>query len=207
MRHERNHPRLGHLSERFALLMLIVSGEGFFKLVLTLTEKGITHTSPPILFNYILGAVCVFGLCWIYYDLAANAKPKDSSNKTVYIWTFAHMMLMLGTVMCGVALVGEVKVGFFEPYPLKYAAVGCAGFILYLISLTVIQYHIEKRMAHRFTLGWIRWFGIALTVLTFFVIPYIPAIVGNLLWGGAIFSQILIPIWQGRKALNAENDF
>ena len=34
-------PRLGHMSERFALLLLIVVGEGFFKLVITLSEKGI----------------------------------------------------------------------------------------------------------------------------------------------------------------------
>jgi low temperature requirement protein LtrA len=29
------------MSERFALLLLIVVGEGFFKLVITLSEKGI----------------------------------------------------------------------------------------------------------------------------------------------------------------------
>ena len=39
-------PRLGHMSERFALLLLIVVGEGFFKLVITLSEKGIYKVAP-----------------------------------------------------------------------------------------------------------------------------------------------------------------
>ena len=80
MRFDRNLPRLGHLSERFALLMLIVCGEGFFKLAITLGEKGIYKVSPDVLVNNIIGVLSIFAMCWLYYDFAANAKPKNTDN-------------------------------------------------------------------------------------------------------------------------------
>ena len=108
--------------------------------------------------------------------------------------------------MIGIALVGEVKVGFMEPYPTKYAALGCSGLALFLASLTVIQNMIEPREANRFSLGGLRWFGIGLALLTFFVVPYVPSIIGNILWGTALFSQNLVTLWRARRALASEND-
>lgn len=39
LNNERFLPRFGHMAECFALLLLIVAGEGFFKPVITLAEK------------------------------------------------------------------------------------------------------------------------------------------------------------------------
>ncbi len=75
-------PRLGHMSERFALLLLIVVGEGFFKLVVTLAEKGIYKVSPDVFINFVFGGISVFVLCWIYFDFVGNAKPKDENKWT-----------------------------------------------------------------------------------------------------------------------------
>ena len=83
LRIARFRPRLGHLSERFALLTLIVLGESFFKLVVTLSEKGIYKVTPDVLFNFTLGGISTFVMCWIYFDFVGNAKPKDERRSTL----------------------------------------------------------------------------------------------------------------------------
>ncbi|NMP14994.1 low temperature requirement protein A [Thalassotalea sp. Y01] len=191
---ERFVPRLGHMSERFALLVLIVVGEGFFKLVITLAQIGIANVSFDVFINYVFGGFSVFALCWIYFDFVGNGKPKNIEKSTLVQWWLAHLVLMLAGVMIGVALTGEVKVRIWEPYPLKYAVIGCTGLAAYLASLLWIQNLIEKRVAHRFGTARIRIVGITLALFTLVTIPYVPSWVGNLLWGSALFSQILFPV-------------
>lgn len=197
-------PRLGHMSERFALLLLIVVGEGFFKLVITLSEKGVYKVTPEVLFNFMFGGIAVFVQCWIYFDFVGNGKPKDQEKRTLVSWWLAHLFLMLSAVMVGVALAGEVKVGFWEPYPLQYGAIGCVGLASYLLSLLWIQYNIEERVAHRFATAKIRMFGVALAMSTLLVLPYVPALVGNLLWGTALFSQIVLPVTRAYLTFSKE---
>ncbi len=55
LRSERFVPRLGHIAERFALLMLILLGEEFFKLVVTLADKGVDKDGAGTLFNLVWG--------------------------------------------------------------------------------------------------------------------------------------------------------
>ncbi|GLX81470.1 low temperature requirement protein A [Thalassotalea eurytherma] len=197
-------PRLGHMSERFALLLLIVSGEGFFKLVITLSEKGIYKASPSVIVNFIFGGIAIFVLCWIYFDFVGNGKPKDNKKWTLVSWWLAHLVLMMSAVMIGVALAGEVKVGFLEPYPLKYGAIGCTGLAIYLLSLLWIQFNIEKRVAHRFATVKIRVFGVVLALVTLPILPHVPAIIGNLLWGTALISQIALPVTKAYFTLSEE---
>ncbi len=197
-------PRLGHMSERFALLLLIVVGEGFFKLVITLSEKGVYKVTPEVLFNFMFGGVAVFVQCWIYFDFVGNGKPKNQNKMTLVNWWLAHLLLMLSAVMVGVALAGEVKVGFWDPYPLKYGAIGCIGLATYLLSLLWIQYNIEQRIAHRFATAKVRMFGVALALFTLLILPYVPALVGNLLWGTALISQIAIPVTRAYLTFSKE---
>lgn len=201
---ERFLPRLGHMSERFALLLLIVVGEGFFKLVVTLSEKGIYKISPEVFVNFIFGGISVFVLCWIYFDFVGNGKPKNTEKRTLVNWWLAHLFLMLAAVMIGVALAGEVKVGLWEPFPLKYAFLGCLGLALYLLCLLWIQYNIETRVAHRFAGKGIRLLGVALALITLAVVSYVPSIVGNTLWGLALFSQIAVPLTRAYLTLSKE---
>lgn len=201
---ERFVPRLGHMSERFALLTLIVLGEGFFKLVVTLSEKGIYKTNPEVFVNFVFGGISVFVLCWIYFDFVGNGKPKNTEKSTLVNWWLAHLFLMLFAVMVGVALSGEVKVGFWDPFPLKYAAIGCIGLAGYLLCLLWIQLNIETRVAHRFATPKNRLFGICLALLTLAVVPYVPAIVGNILWGTALISQIAYPVTRAYFTLSKE---
>ncbi|KIC47540.1 membrane protein [Ruegeria sp. ANG-S4] len=194
LRFERFVPRLGHMAERFALLTLIVLGEGFFKLVVTLSEKGIYKVSPDVLVNFVIGGVSMFVMCWIYFDFVGNAKPKDKKVSTLVTWWLAHLVLMLCGVMVGVALAAEVKVGFWEPYPTEYAAIGCFGLAGYIAMLWVLQNVIEHRVASEFGRWDVRVFGIALAIGCFYAVPHVPSLVGNLIWGTALLSQIAIPL-------------
>ncbi|WP_170422253.1 low temperature requirement protein A [Ruegeria arenilitoris] len=194
LRFERFVPRLGHMAERFALLTLIVLGEGFFKLVVTLSEKGIYKVSPDVLVNFVIGGVSMFVMCWIYFDFVGNAKPKDKKVSTLVTWWLAHLVLMLCGVMVGVALAAEVKVGFWEPYPTEYAAIGCFGLAGYIAMLWVLQNVIEHRLATDFGRWDVRVFGIALAIACFFIVPHVPSLVGNMIWGTALLSQIAVPL-------------
>ncbi len=194
IRFDRFVPRMEHLSERFGLLTLIVTGEAFFKLVVTLADKGAYKVSPEVLVNFGIGGIATFILAWTYFDVVGNGKPKDQQFKTLIFNWSGHIFLMISLVMIGVALSGEVKVGFWEPYPLKYGTIGCFGLAGYLISLWIIQKQIEFREAHRFARLDLRIFGIAMVFVTYFSLPYVPAIIGNLLWSTALCSQLGIGI-------------
>ncbi len=194
-RFERFIPRLAHMSERFALLLLICIGEGFFKLVITLSEKGVYKVPAEVLVNFVLGGFGLIILCWIYFDFVGNAKPKDNKTSTHSLWWLGHLFLMLSAIMIGVALTGEVKVGFSESYPIGYAWLGCTGLALYLSCLLLIQFVIENRAAHEFSTVGLRLFGIALALLTLLaVINQVSTLVGNFLWFSALLSQLLIPM-------------
>lgn len=194
LRYERFVPRLGHMAERFALLTLIVLGEGFFKLVVTLSEKGIYKVSPDVLVNFIIGGISMFIMCWIYFDFVGNGRPKDDKLGTLVKWWLAHLVLMICGVMVGVALAAEVKIGFWEPYPTKYAAIGCFGLAGYISMLWVLKNVIEHRVASDFGRWDVRLFGIVMAIGCFFIVPHVPAIVANFIWGFALLSQILFPL-------------
>ncbi|MDX1452866.1 MAG: low temperature requirement protein A [Oleiphilaceae bacterium] len=194
LRHARFVPRVGHMAERFSLLTLIVLGEGFFKLVVTLSEKGIYKVSPDVLVNFVIGGVSMFIMCWIYFDFAGNGKIKDDKLNTLVTWWLSHLVLMLCGVMVGVALAAEVKVGFWEPYPTEYAAIGCFGLAGYIAMLWLLRNIIEHRVAHDFGRSDVRLFGIVVAIACYFIVPYVPSLVGNLIWGTALVSQIAIPV-------------
>lgn len=203
-RFERFVPRLGHLSERFALLVLIMLGEGFFKLVVTLADKGIDKVGGGALFNLAIGGISIFVLVWVYFDAVGNAKPRDDRLSLIIYW-FGHLVLMWGSVLVGVALAGEVYVGFLDPYPLGYGLLGGTGMIAFLASLWVIQQVITGRdTTRRFHHGRVRAFGIAMTLLMLAVFQYVPSIIGNLIWGTALFSQVAWPLWQAYRKFRAD---
>jgi low temperature requirement protein LtrA len=201
LRFSRFEPRLAHMGERFALLTLIVLGEGFFKLVLTLSKIGIYNVAPDVLVNFVIGGVAMFAMCWLYFDFIDNGKLRDSELSTLVVWWLAHLTLMLCGVMVGVALAAEVKVGFLEPYPADYAAVGCFGLAGYIAMLWVLRRVIQDRLNPDFARGDVSLFGVVLAIATFFVVPQVPSLVSNLLWCTALVSQIAVPVVRSRRKL------
>jgi hypothetical protein len=74
----------------------------------------------------------------------------------------------------------------------------------YLLCLLWIQLSIEERVAHRFATIRIRFFGVALALITIPILPHVPSLVGNLMWGGALISQIAIPLTNAYRTLSKE---
>lgn len=203
MRLERFTPRMGHFSERFALLLLIVNGEGFFKLVVTLSEKGIYKVGADVLFNVAFGGLAVFALTWIYYDFVGNCKTREG-NRYLYMTWLGHMFLMLSAVMIGVALAGEVYVGFMETYPIYYGNLGSLGLATYLTSIMIIQKSVEPHTAHRFANPKVLLIAISLALFCFAVFRFVPSILGNLIWVSAIVVVLLVPISRAYFVLSRE---
>jgi|GEM_PF-359378 len=135
LRFERFVPSLGHISERFGLLMLILLGEGFFKLVLTLADKGIYKVGAETLFNVTMGGLSLFALAWIYFDSVGNAKPKTRHIGVLVGYWLGHIAILWSAVAISVALAGEVYVGLQEPYPEGYGALGSVGLAVFLAAL------------------------------------------------------------------------
>ncbi len=201
MRYKRFTPRIEHLSERFALLMLIVIGEGFFKLVVTLADKGIYKVNPEVFFNYVIGGLALCAMCWIYFDFIGNGKIK-TTKRYMSRWWYSHLVMMMAAVMMGVALTGEVKVGFSEPFPANYAWVGCIGLVLYLSCSWLIQTSIDERFGHNYYGLCLRLFGITMALVTLALVGKVPAIVGNTLYSIALLSQVVVPVFRARNQFN-----
>lgn len=204
LRFERFVPRLGHMSERFALLMLILLGEGFFKLVVTLSGKGIDNVGAGTLVNFVMGGLSLFVLAWIYFDCVGNAILKSRSVPMMVRYWLAHIVIMWSTVMIGVSLAGEVYVGLLEPYPTDYGILGTSGLAIFLATLWYLQTLVQGRdITRKYHHGGVRLFGITMAVVTLLIHSLVPAVVGNLLWGIALFSQIA---WPGFLAIRVLRD-
>ncbi|MHA7834738.1 MAG: low temperature requirement protein A, partial [Algiphilus sp.] len=184
----------------FGLLMLIMLGEGFFKLVVTLADKGIYKVETGTLVNVVMGGLSLFALAWIYFDSAGNAKPKSRDNGVLVAYWLAHIAILWSAVVVGVALAGEVYVGFWEPYPTGYGALGTVGLAVFLGALWVLQGLVADRdRTCHYHSGGVLLFGIAVALLVLVIHPFVPAIVGNALWGLALFSQIGVPVYRGLR--------
>ena len=203
MRLERFTPRMGHFTERFALLLLIVNGEGFFKLVVTLSEKGIYKVGADVLFNVAFGGLAIFALTWIYFDFAGNYKLLKGNRYLYMIW-LGHMLLMLSAVMIGVALAGEVYASFMETYPVYYGNLGTLGLAAYFLSILIIQKSVEPQTAHRFANDKILLSAITLALICFAVFRFLPSILGNLIWASAIVVVLVVPISRAYVVLSRE---
>lgn len=197
-------PRLMHLSERFALLMLIVIGEGFFKMVVTLADTPIAEIDGEIITNYAVGGMLLFVLAWSYFDFVGFAEPKVHHRlRNLVVWWYAHLLAMMAAIMIGVSLKGLVKIGLFAPFPLKYALLGCPGLALFIICGWLMSTAVPTSIASGFIDKYVRLFGIGLALMTLAVISFVPTIVGNVLFATALLSQVLIPVYRSYHFVKA----
>ncbi len=149
--------------------------------------------------------VHVVTLAWIYFDSAGNAGPKGTTLPILLSYWLGHIVLMWSIVLIGVALVGEFHVGLLEPYPNDYGTIGCLGLAIFLATLWGLQLLVEGRDATRRNHhGRLCLFGVFTALLLLPSLPHVPAIVGNLIWGTALFAQIGVPLWKAVADLRAE---
>lgn len=106
---------LEHLAERFGLLIIIVLGESFVKVLSFLTSSGLgADLSYQVKGFFNLGMTCA--LWWIYFDDIAGSELRKG-RIAFMAWLFGHLPLALGITAVGVAVKKAIKLGLNDVPP------------------------------------------------------------------------------------------
>ena len=89
-----------HMSERFALLTLIVLGESFVKVLSYLSDQ---QADAVLILKAVTVLILTISLWWIYFDDVAGAKIKKTRLAPI-IWFFSHLPLQMAITSTGVAI-------------------------------------------------------------------------------------------------------
>lgn len=74
-----------------------------------------------------------------------------------------------------------------------------------MAALWVLQWLVEGRdITRRYHSGWMRAFGIVLALVLLVIHPVVPSFVGNLVWGTALFSQVVVPFVRAVRDMRLE---
>ncbi|MCB9780380.1 MAG: low temperature requirement protein A [Alphaproteobacteria bacterium] len=107
-----------HLGERFGLLVIIVLGESFVKVLSYLSGSG-HATEPSYIATSLLPLLVTFNIWWIYFDDIAGNPVRDKLGAET-TWMAGHLPLALGITAMGVGLKKLVGVDFEGIAPLEY---------------------------------------------------------------------------------------
>lgn len=138
---ERYPPDIGHVSERYGILVLIVLGESFVKVLSELAERGLTRETG------ILGGLGLLVTCtvwWIYFDDVAGARIKPRRLGTV-LWVYAHLPLAIAVTALGVSLKKAVNLSFEDIGSAKYRWLFSVSLALSLAAVGFIDWLTERR--------------------------------------------------------------
>ncbi len=102
-----------HLSERYALLTLIVLGESFVKVLSYLTDAD-AGAEAQLRGFFNLGITC--SVWWIYFDDIAGAELRKERGSW-FVWLFSHLPLTLGVTALGVAVKKAILLEVGVPAP------------------------------------------------------------------------------------------
>jgi low temperature requirement protein LtrA len=120
---ERYPPDIGHISERYGILVLIVLGESFVKVLSELADRGLSPESGTLAG---LGLLVTCTLWWIYFDDVAGARIKARRLGAV-LWVYAHLPLAVAVTAVGVSLKKAVGMSFDDIGAAKYRWLFCAS--------------------------------------------------------------------------------
>ena len=117
---------LPHLSERYALFIIIVLGDSFIKAIGRVSDEGITTATNVF---GPLAVLMVVSVWWVYFDDVAEAALRGSNVITA--WVYNHLFLSASIVAFGVAVEEMTQLELGTP-------IGAP--ILWLICLSVGGY-------------------------------------------------------------------
>ena len=194
---ERFPVHLGHLTERYGTLIILVLGESFIKSITV-------QPSPPMTFDAVIysfpGVLLVFALWWLYFeDTHAGGDVEGEKHGVLRStnavpWLYTHLPLSLGLISFGVA-----KKKLFEAtgggslYP-EYVALFLGSLALFSVLLGVIA-----GTGNQKDTMWRVGSGIVLLLL-------IPAVIGGN-WSATalmlastliIGTQVIREVWQSK---------
>ncbi|MCK6534933.1 MAG: low temperature requirement protein A [Polyangiaceae bacterium] len=131
----------GHVSERYAILVLIVLGEGFVKVLSELAERGVTPETGTL---SALGLLVTCTIWWIYFDDVAGARLKARRLGSV-LWVYGHLPLAVAVTAVGVSLKKAATMGLSDIGSAKYRWLFCGSLALALAAVGFIDHLTERR--------------------------------------------------------------
>jgi len=136
-----------HLGERFALLTIIVFGEGFLKVIgglgAGLQAGEIALPLSEVLFN-MSGFLVAISLWWVYFENVADTHLRHE-GRSIFTWTYMHLPYQLAIVALGVALYKVVIPASYYVIPDTYRWLFGGMVALSLVSLAVIEQMTEAK--------------------------------------------------------------
>ncbi len=197
-----------HLSERFALLTIIVLGESFVKVLGYLAGGGYGHQ----LEYQLRGAFSLLLTCsiwWIYFDDVAGQHLKKGRWSQI-IWIFSHLPLALAITGVGVAIKKTLSFDLGEAAPEEYRWLLCLSLAIVMFSVGMIdsvtkranselsdRARINVRMGSAVLLILMGQAGAAMTSRTFLFIVVAIAV------ANVVFDIMMAPFEEGEEEENA----
>ena len=197
-----------HLSERFALLTIIVLGESFVKVLGYLGGGGYGHQME----YQLRGAFSLLLTCsiwWVYFDDVAGQHLKKG-RWSQFIWVFSHMPLALSITGVGVAIKKTLSFDLATPAPDEYRWLLCLSLAIVFFSVGMIDSVTERknaelsdrarinvRMGTALLLTLLGQAGASMTSRTFLIIV-VAIVVANV-----IFDIMMAPFEEGEEEENA----
>ena len=117
---------LAHLSERYALFIIIVLGDSFIKAIGRVSDEGLTTATNVF---GPLAVLMVVSVWWVYFDDVAEAALRGGNVITA--WVYNHLFLSASIVAFGVAVEEMTQLELGAPVETP---------ILWLICLSVGGY-------------------------------------------------------------------
>jgi low temperature requirement protein LtrA len=130
-------PSSHHMAERFALLTIIVYGEGFLKIIGGLAPKAEGLALNEILFD-IPGLIIAISLWWLYFDNSAGATRWRQGGLTP--WIYLHLPYQLAVTAMGVALYKVAVLSSYETLSDPYRLLLCFTVALALVAYALIEW-------------------------------------------------------------------
>ncbi len=138
-------PSVHHLAERFALLTIIVLGEGFLKVASGVAGQ---ELSLADIILDVPGLIIAAGLWWIYFDNVAESQLQTRQSR-VQIWIYTHLVLHFSLAALGVGVYKLVTNTTDVALPDNYRWLICGSFALSLLAVAIIEWSVtDESTAH-----------------------------------------------------------
>jgi low temperature requirement protein LtrA len=178
-----------HLAERCCLFVIIALGESILVTGATFAEAEINLLSVSAFLTAFVGTIAMW---WIYFDVGAErsaehiAKSVDPGKLARQAYTYTHLLVVAGIVVCAVAdeLVLAHPIGHLEP-PAIAAMIG--GPALYLAGIGLFKWPV----AGNFPLS-----HIAGLVLLALLVPVASHLEPIMLGGLTSAVLVIVAVWE-----------
>ncbi len=136
-------PDVLHMSERYGLLIIIVLGESFVKVLTSVYEATPT---PQTVSMAALVLIITCSLWWIYFDDVAGSRIK-AKRAASFVWIYTHLPLTMAITATGVAVKKIVFLDPFIPAPDKYRWLVCVTLAMVFLFVGIIDAVTERRQS------------------------------------------------------------